>query len=154
MNAAESGTSPRDDPAIPDSDALLRRLSDSSPSMIARDLETNEPRPSSGAFKPDADGVSVYRRGVLESVGLGPDDVMRDPWNLVVSVEVGDVRSIRLGVVDDPCPSDVDEPQHPRNEAHALITGLEALGKKERRRRQRLLVVLPSVAIIRGTVTA
>jgi hypothetical protein len=77
---------------------------------------------------------------------------MRDPWNLVVSVDVGDIRSLQLGACDDPWPPDVDEREHPRNAAHALITGLEDLGKKERRRRQRELVALPSIIFIRGTM--
>jgi len=119
-----------DDPSIPDADALYRRLSDSSPSMVAYDQETGERlRPSSGAFKPDPDGVSVYRRSRLEEDGLSGQDVARHPWNLVASVDVGEVRSIALGVRDDPWPSDIDEAEHPRNRAHALITGLERLGK-------------------------
>jgi hypothetical protein len=145
-----SGPDPLDDPKIPDSDALFRRLSDSGPSMVAVDLETGERRPTSGAFKPDDDGVSVFRRGLLQAAGLGPDDIIKRPWNLVVSVEVGDVRSIGLGARDDPWPSDIDEPQHPRNAAHALIVGLERLGRNERRRRQKALVALPSVTFVRG----
>jgi hypothetical protein len=46
--------------------------------------------------------VSVYRRSVLLANNLGPDDVRRAPRNLVASVEVGDLRSIRLGVRDEP----------------------------------------------------
>jgi len=82
--------------------------------------------------------------------GLGPDDVIKDPWNLVVSVEVGDVRSIGLGVRDDPLAVDIDEPEHPRNAAHALIVGLERLGRNERRGRQKAPVALPSVTFVRG----
>lgn len=139
-----------DDPSISDGDALYRRLSDSTPSMVAYDQETGERRPSSGAFKPDADGVSVYRRSRLEEEGLSASDVVRQPWNLVVSVDVGDIRSIALGVHDDPWPFDVDEPEHPRNGAHALITGLQHLGKKARRRRQQELVGLPSITFVIG----
>lgn len=139
-----------DDPRIPDTDALYRRLSDSRPSMVAVDLETGARRPSSGAFKPDEDGVSVYRRGLLTVTGLGPDDVVRHPLNLVVSVDVRDVRSIGLGARDDPWPSDIDEPDHPRNAAHALITGLERLSRGERKHRQKALVALPSITFVRG----
>ena len=64
-----SGPDPLDDPDIPDSDALYRRLSDSGPSMVAVDLETGERRPTSGAFKPDDDGVSVFRRGLWGWLG-------------------------------------------------------------------------------------
>lgn len=87
---------------------------------------------------------------LLDAAGLGPDDVVRNPWNLVVSVDVGDIRSIRLGARDDPWPADIDEPEHPRNAAHALITGLERLGKNGRRRRQKDLVLLPSITFVRG----
>ncbi len=152
MSTAEgdSGPDPLDDPDIPDTDALFRRLSDSGPSMVAVDLETGERRPTSGAFKPDDDGVSVFRRGLLHAAGLGPDDVIKNPWNLVVSVDVGDIRSIGLGARDDPWPSDIDEPEHPRNAAHALIVGLERLSRGQRRRRQQVLVALPSVTFVRG----
>jgi len=139
-----------DDASIPNTDDVYRRLSDSGPNMVRVDLETGERRPSSGAFRPDADGVSVYRRSVLEEGGLGASDVVRNPWNLVVSVNVGEVRSIELGVRDDAWPADIVEPTHPRNAAHALITGLERLGKSRRVRRQRDLVELPSVAIVVG----
>ncbi len=118
--------------------------------MVAVDLETGRRRPTSGAFKPDDDGVSVYRRALLTAARLGPDDVIRHPWNLVVSVDVGDVRSIGLGARDDPWPPDIDEPEHPRNAAHALITGLESLSRGHRRRRQKDLVTLPSITFVRG----
>jgi len=129
MSTVEGGgADPLDDPGIPDSDALFRRLSDSGPSMVAVDLETGERRPTSGAFKPDDDGVSVFRRGLLLAAGLGPDDVIKHPWNLVVSVDVGDVRSIGLGARDDPWPSDlmaasgppVASAQRATTTAHAL----------------------------------
>lgn len=141
---------PADGPDIPNADDVYRRLSDSGPNMVRVDLETGERRPSSGAFKPDPDGVSVYRRSLLEGAGLAANDVIRNPWNLVVRVNVGEIRSIELGVRDDPWPPDIDEPDHLRNAAHALITGLERLGKSRRVRRQRDLVKLPSVAIIVG----
>ncbi len=152
MSTTDSATAapdPRDDPAIPSSDALYRRLSDSGPNMVAVDLETGERRPTSGAFKPDEDGVSVYRRGLLSAAGLGPDDIVRKPWNLVVSVDVGDIRSIGLGARDDPWRPDLDEPEHPRNAAHALITGLERLSRGQRRRCQKDLVALPSITFVR-----
>ena len=92
----------------------------------------------------------MYRRGLLEQNGLGPEDVITGPRNLVVGVEVGDVRSIGLGAWNDPWPSDIPDPEHPRNAAHALITGLEHLGKKARLRRQQALVVLPSIEFVHG----
>lgn len=142
----ESG--PSDDSSIPNNEALLRRLSDSGPNMVAVDIVTGVRRPSSGAFQPDEDGVSVYSEAKLLAAGLGPADLVRGPLNLVVSVEVGDVRTISLGVRDDPWPPDIDEPGHPRNAAHALITGWDDLGRSERRRRQKALTQLPSVRFV------
>jgi hypothetical protein len=140
----------RNDESIPSSEVLYRRLSDPGRSMVAIDQVTGVRRPSSGAFKPDADGVSVYRRGVLEQASLGPQDLITAPQNLVVGVEVGDVRSIGLGAWNDPWPADVPDPEHPRNAAHALITGLGHLGKKARLRRQQALVGLPSMDFVLG----
>jgi hypothetical protein len=94
--------------------------------------------------------VSVYRRQLLEEDGLGPEDVITAPQNLVVGIEVVDVRSIGLGGWNDPWPTDVPDPAHPRNAAHALITGLEQLGKKARLRRQQALVAQPSVEFVIG----
>jgi hypothetical protein len=140
----------RDDESIPNTEVLYRRLADPGGSMVAIDQVTGIRRPSSGSFKPDADGVSVYRRGLLEQNGLGPEDVITGPRNLVVGVEVGDVRSIGLGAWNDPWPTGIPDPEHPRNAAHALITGLEHLGKKTRLRRQQALVALPSIEFVYG----
>lgn len=90
-----------DEAAIPDSEVLYRRLSDDSPNLVVVNLETGARRPSSGAFKPDEDEISVYRHQLLSDAGLGPDALLRDPLNLVVAVAVGEVRSIHLGVRDD-----------------------------------------------------
>lgn len=116
--------------------------------MLAIDAVTGQRRPSSGAFKPDADGVSIYRASRLAATGLGVVAVVRDPWNVVVALGVGDVRAVPLGVRDDPWPDDIDEPEHPRNAAHALITGWQGLGKNERRRRQRALAEAPSLRLV------
>ena len=72
--------------------------------MVAWDLETNEPRPTSGAFKPDADGVSVYRLMILTDAGLAAADVVREPLNVVVGVGAGEVRSLDLGIRKDAWP--------------------------------------------------
>ena len=138
-----------DDPAIDDGETALRRLSDSGPSMIAIDIVTGERRPSTGAFRPDEDGVSVYRESVLQTNNLTAADLVRTPQNLVVGVAVGEIRSIAsLGIRDDPWPSDFGEPDHPRNVAHALIVGWRGLTKNERKRRQLLLVTLPSLRFV------
>lgn len=139
----------RENPAVPDHDRALRRLSDSGPNMIAVDVLTGDRRPSSGAFKPDEDGVSVFREAVLAASQLTSADVITSPQNLVVALSVAEVRTISpLDVRDDPWPVDVPDPAHPRYAAHALITGWGGLGKSERRRRQQELTRLPSLAFI------
>lgn len=143
-----SGASADGDGEIPNDEEVFRRLSDSGPSMIAIDLVTGERRPTSGAFKPDEDGISVYRRSLLESAGLGPRDVVKSPLNIVVGVRVEELRDIELDVRDDPWPIGIEDADHPRNAAHALITGFEALGKNPRRRKQKELVGLPSIRFV------
>ena len=130
---------------IPDDDSVYRRLSDSGPSMITTDAATCQRRPTSGAFKPDEGGVSVYRESRLHAAGLTAADLVRAPQNRVVGLGVGDVRSVSpLDVHDDPWPAGIAEPEHPRNAAHALITGWDGLTRNERRDRQVALTRLPS----------
>ncbi len=139
-----------DDPAIQDDESVLRRLSDASPNMVAVDPLTGTRRPTSGAFKPDPD-VSVYRNSVLESHGIDARALVKAPQNLVVSIEVADVRHhAGLGVRDDAWPQDVDDPHHPRNAAHALIVGWAGLSRSQRRERQRALTTAPSLRFVVG----
>lgn len=136
---------------VPDDDAIYRRLSDSSPAMVFVDPLTGDRRPSTGAFriKPDEDGVSVYREQLLRAAGLTAADVVTAPLNLVVRLEVADVRAIPpLDVHDDRWPADVPDPAHPRNGAHALIVGWHGLGKNARRERQLKLVSAPSLQFV------
>lgn len=97
---------PDDDPTVPNDDVLQRRLPSAVSSWVAIDQETGTRRPSSSAFKPDADGVSVYRDQLLRNASLSVMDLVRSPENLVVGVTVADVRSIHLGVRDDIWPPD------------------------------------------------
>ena len=84
---------------------------------------------------PDDDGVSVYRLVILEANGHTWRDVVKTRWNRVVELEVTGVRAIApLDVLPNPWPQGVDEPEHLRNAAHALITGWAGLSKKERHR--------------------
>lgn len=137
---------PDDDPTVPNDDVLQRRLPSAVSSWVAIDQETGTRRPSSSAFKPDTDGVSVYRDQLLRNARLSVMDLVRSPENLVVGVTVADVRSIHLGVRDDIWPPDgIPHMAEPWQAAHALIVGLELLGKNERRRRQQALVRLPSI---------
>jgi hypothetical protein len=144
--------SPADDPDIPDEEILYRRLSYDNGDWVTTHPVTGERRPVSGAFQPDYDGLSVFRRSLLlaNDPPLSARDVMVDPQNLVVGFTVGDVRSINLGVIDDPWPKDVRDPDHPRYGAHALILGLNGLSKGARIKQQRRLATLPSMRFVHG----
>jgi hypothetical protein len=137
------------DSIISDDEIVFRRLSDSSPNMVAIDAITGVRRPTSGAFKPDDDGVSVYREAKLLIAGLGVADVVRNTLNLVVGLKVGEVRAVQpLDVQDDAWPPDINESDHPRNAAHALITGWDGLTRGERRQRQQALTKVPSLQFV------
>lgn len=130
---------------------MLRRLSDNSPAMVYVDPLTGAQRPSTGAFalKRGEDGVSVYGEQLLTAAGLGVRDVVVAPSNLVVRLTVGDVRAAPpLDVRNDLWPTDVPDPRHPRNGAHALIVGWDGLGKNPRKAAQRALVEAPSLSFI------
>lgn len=149
---ASPGDAPeRPDERVPDDDAVYRRLSDSSPAMVYVDPLTGERRPSTGAFRirPGEDGLSVYREFLLTTAGLTAADVITTPHNLVVRLEVADVRSIPpLDVEDDRWPPDVPDPEHPRNGAHALVVGWDGLGKSKRRELQLTLVNARSLQFV------
>jgi len=130
-------------------EVVYRRLAHGRVEFVSTDALTGERRPSSGAFRPDEDGVSIYRDAKLRDSGLGPQDILTKPENLVVSLEVQDIRAIvPLDVKDDPWPADIPEPGHPRNGAHALITGWDGLSKGERLKRQKALTVVKSLKFV------
>lgn len=138
--------SPPDDSTIPNSDTLYHRLSHRGADFLLIDAATGESRPSSGAFKPDPDGLSVYRREILHQHGLSAADVAVDrATNAVVGFDVAEARSLNLGVIDDPWPADSDG--HPRDAAHALVKGLYELSKNQQLRCRRALTKLPSMRI-------
>lgn len=124
---------PTDDPAVADSETLLRRIATyGDTNMMVVDDVTGETRISSGAFKLDQDGCSVYRLTVLTARGLDASAVVRAPQNAVVAVTAGTVRAVSLDVRPDPNPPEGDG--HPRDEAHALIINVRSLGKNPLRR--------------------
>ena len=127
---------------LPDDDAVYRRLSDTGPSMVYIDPVTGEQRPTSGAFKPDADGVSVYSKTAMAAVGVELSDLFVRAGNVVVELPVAAVRASEqpLDAVADPWPADIPEPDHPRNAAHALVVGFDGLTKGQRKRAQDHLV--------------
>jgi hypothetical protein len=140
---------PEDAAIVEDNETLYRRLADSGRDFVSRDSITGEwLRPSSGAFKPDNDGVSVYRQAILEMNGLTADDCATTHRHVVVGFLAGEVRAVEpLDVIPDAWPSDVDDPGHTMNAAHALIIGWGGLkSKKVRLRAQRALSRLASMS--------
>jgi len=139
-----------DDPAIPNDEALYRRLSRENPDQYAVDQETGKRWPTSAAFmpKPQEDGLSVYRRMKLEAAGLGASAVATRPEHIVFGMETGDVRAIKLGVRDDAWPPGIPDEEHPRNGAHALIVGWGGMTRGEIKRRARELAKLPSLKLV------
>jgi hypothetical protein len=128
---------------------LYRRLSRENPDQYAVDTATGQRWPTSAAFKPKPreDGLSVYRRSKLAEAGLDASAVATAPGHVVFGVSAGDVRSIKLGVRDDPWPGDVPDPGHSRHGAHALVIGWAGLTRGERGRRARELARLPSMSL-------
>jgi hypothetical protein len=144
-----------DDPEIPNEEILYRRLPSDDRNWLVRDAITDKPiRPASSAFRPDADGLSVYRHSILISQDppLGPADVAVSPGNVVISFTVAQVRSISLGIKNDFWPQDV--PDHPRNSSHALVIGWGGLEGKARVRRQKQFAELTFQFVYPETVAA
>ena len=133
---------------LPDDDAVYRRLSDTGPSMVYIDPVTGEQRPTSGAFKPDADGVSVYSKTAMATVGVEPADLLVRAGNVLVELPLAGIRAAEqaLDAVADPWPADIPEPDHPRNAAHALVVGFDGLTKGQRKRAQDHLVRISEFA--------
>ncbi len=141
-----------DDSNIPGDEILYRRLAyDDDAAWVVRDQITGQRvKPASGAFNPDPDGVSVFRRSILaeQDPPLGPADLVVDPRNSVVGFTVEELRSIFLGVKDDQWPQDVSNPKDPIYSAHALIKGLNELGTNQMKKRRKLLSDLPSMTFV------
>ena len=113
-----------DDSSISDDEILYRRIAHyGSGDLVAVDAITGHRRPSSGAFKSDNDGISVYLDGVLSEVALGPQDLVVRRRTQVVAFRAAVPRQLSLGVVRDAWPTGTDDDNHPRNAAHAPIVG-------------------------------
>ena len=129
--------------AIADEVELLRRLSDRGPSMLVTDQVTGMQRPTSGAFRPDKDGLSVYRHDRLADNKLTVADVIRHPQNVVAALAAGEIRAMEdLAIVDDPYPNAGTPDDHPRDVAHALVVGWATLSKNQRIRKQKAMSTL------------
>lgn len=142
---------PDDDPDITDNEVLYRRLSYDNGDWVVRDARTGgRVRPTSGAFNPDPDGVSVYRETVLIANKLSASSLLKNPEQSLVSFTVGHLRGINLGIKFDPWPQDVPDPDDPCNVAHSLIVGLNALTTNPRIKRQRALARVSSMKFVDG----
>lgn len=129
-----------DDNEIPGDEILYKRLPTDEKEWLVKDQITGKPvRPTSGAFVPHPDGISVYRNSIMASQDppLGPADLAVSSTNYILSFTAAQARSISLGIKNDAWPEGIADADHPRNAAHALIVGLEKLGKKEKIRRQK-----------------
>jgi hypothetical protein len=140
--------------SLNDSDAVIRRVP-AQPSMMTKDRKTGVRRPSSGAFMPDDDGISVYSVWALGKCRLDDAVARKKDSDSLATVPVSQVRGLRvpqnsqaeLDVVGDPWPTH-DDPadEHPRDAAHSLITGLGDLSRKAQRAFQQELAKVCAVA--------
>ncbi len=117
---------PTNDPTISDDDSLLRRVPQE-PSFVVWDEHTGAERPSTGSFRIDADGVSVYLLSALSAFRdpcLAVADIDRDRPGRCIQLTVRSCRDRGMGVVRDP----IDEATLGR--AHALILPPANMGKR------------------------
>lgn len=139
---------------IGDEEFVYRRLPTKNPNWVYTDPITGERRPTSGAFMPDSDGVSVYQEQVLVSHGLTAAHVVKAPENLIVSLGVADIRSVvtkrevALDVEADAWPFGESAEAPRRDVAHALIIGWTGLSNSQRRASQLGLANVPSLSFI------
>lgn len=115
-----------DDPTVAEADVLLRRVYDSgNTNFVSIDQVTRERVPTSASFRvqADEDGLSLYLESVLGAAGLDANAVVAAPMNAVAALRAQAIRALGLGVVRDPFPADVPDPDHPRHAAHALAVG-------------------------------
>src|SRR4051794_18553506 len=85
---------------------IFCRLAHTGDDFVSKNSLTGEwIRPSSAAFKPDMDGVSVYRDQLLAALGLSAADCAIEQRHAVISFLVDDVRAVgSLDVNPDPWP--------------------------------------------------
>jgi hypothetical protein len=102
--------------------------------FYAVNTETGERRLSSACFKlrSDETGLSIYSETIIQRLELSYADVCRKPHNAVASIPGSEPPKHGLRTEPDPWPDDAPEPEHPRNAAHAVISGIPDLAKPAR----------------------
>lgn len=136
-----------DDTTI-ENDELLYRYAPSIPhqSWTVIDQETGDIYITLAALSWDSDGISCYRKLILNRHKMDWPAVKREPKNGVFSLVVGDVRGGGLGVAFDPNP-ELAEP-HPRDVAHSLIVDCDM--PKSQNKKVRESIATTAVIIHRG----
>jgi hypothetical protein len=117
-------------------DQLLRRIpSLENEQFYAVNTATGERYFSSSCFKlrPDETGLSIFSETIIKRLELTYADVCRKPHNAVASLPGSEPPRRGLRTEPDPWPEDAPEPEHPRNAAHAVINGIDALTKPDQR---------------------
>jgi hypothetical protein len=146
--------------SIPDSESLLRRVpSIDNIAMVALDEGTGRRRLTSACFKlskaddgtgkkiPE-DGISVYLASVLHDHDMDAHALVKEPAiNVIAAVPASEPRRLVLDVVADPWPEHTDDPDHPGNAAHALITGMDRKSRMEQARAAQALAAVARVVV-------
>lgn len=100
----------QDDPSIPDTDRLFRRVP---PNQLVR-RDDGSHRPSSSVFKHDK--MSVNIESLMAAQGRSPEDTLKGyPGQFLTSILAGDVRQFGHPIVKDTAP--------PNDPAHGLVLG-------------------------------
>lgn len=143
-----------DDPTIDNKEVLLRRVYDSGDTTFVRvDQLTLKRSPTSASFRlqDGEDGLSLYLESVLAAADLAATAVASAPMNAVAALPARAIRAAGLGLVRDPFPDDVPDPDHPRHSAHALAVGW-APGRKARHRISQRLATAATLVVDPGAV--
>jgi hypothetical protein len=110
MRAANVNGDPQDDPCIPDTDRLFRRVP---PNQLVTDQD-GVCRPSSALFKHEK--LSVNIESLMRQQGRAPQETLKDyPGQFLTSILAKDVRQFRYPIIKDTAP--------PNDPAHGLVLG-------------------------------
>lgn len=116
--------------------------------LVMIDSKTRVRQATSAGFAPDEDGLSVYHEPTLIGLNLGAADIATHPMNAVAALPVAAVRTNELGVVRDPNPADVLDPEHDRHDAHCLITGWERCTSNSQSHKLRKALAMAAVLVV------